>query len=120
MLRDGFDHGVGWLADWLPRVLCLFALAAVLDAATTREDAFRAADKQAKRFWVTIMALVVLVTGLPSARYLGGGWAALAGVFGGLGYLLILASLVATIVYYVDVRATLKRITGRRSWPKRH
>ncbi|MEU5419971.1 DUF2516 family protein [Streptomyces sp. NPDC001407] len=119
MLVDGFGSAIGWLAEWLPRVLCLFALAAVVDAATTREDAFRAADKQTKRFWITVMALAALVSGLPSARYLGGGWAALAGIFGGLGFLLILAALIATIVYYVEVRATLKRINGRRSWPKK-
>ncbi|MGI5529610.1 DUF2516 family protein [Streptomyces syringium] len=100
-------------------MLCLFALAAVVDAATTREDAFRAIGKQTKRFWIVVTALAALVSGLPSARYLGGGWASLAGIFGGLGFLLILAALIATIVYYVDVRASLKQINGRRSWPRR-
>ncbi|WP_229324308.1 DUF2516 family protein [Streptomyces sp. UNOC14_S4] len=119
VLREGFDNGVSWLAEWLPRVLCLFALLGLLDAATTREDAFRAVDKQTKRFWVTVLTLVVVVTGLPSARYLGGGWVALSNAFNGLGFLLILASLVATIIYYVDVRATLKQMRGRRGWPRR-
>ncbi|WP_338931861.1 DUF2516 family protein [Streptomyces netropsis] len=118
MLVDGFGSALDWLGEWLPRVLCLFALAAVVDAATTREDAFRAIGKQTKRFWIVVTALAALVSGLPSARYLGGGWASLAGVFGGLGFLLILAGLIATIVYYVDVRASLKQINGRRSWPK--
>ncbi|WKX71166.1 DUF2516 family protein [Streptomyces sp. XD-27] len=105
--------------EWLPRLLCVFALLALLDAATTREDAFRATDKQTKRFWMTVLGVAALVTALPSLSLLGGGWAALAGILGPLWFMCALASLVATIVYYVDVRATLKQIRGRRTWPRR-
>ncbi|NYI07545.1 DUF2516 family protein [Allostreptomyces psammosilenae] len=72
-----------------------FEVFALVDAAIRRDDAFRAADKQRKSFWLLILGLAALCTLLF-------GWL---GIFG-------IAGLIATIVYTVDVRPALRRVTG--------
>ncbi|MEU9075930.1 DUF2516 family protein [Kitasatospora sp. NPDC048538] len=75
-----------------------YKLFALLDAATRREDAYRAADKKTKPFWLAILAVAF-------------GWDLLFGVnfFTGIG---TLAGLVASIVYVVDVRPAIRALTG--------
>ncbi|MFJ2865026.1 DUF2516 family protein [Kitasatospora sp. NPDC087314] len=83
---------------WLSVAILGFKLFALLDAVTRREDAYRAADKKTKPFWLMILAIAF-------------GWDLLFGVnfFTGIG---TLAGLVASIVYMVDVRPAIRALTG--------
>jgi uncharacterized membrane protein len=74
--------------------LLVVEILAVVDAASRRSEAFRAADKQSKAFWLTILGLAAAWNLLVSR---------------GLG-LLNLIGLVATIVYVVDVRPALRQL----------
>ena len=51
MLVQGFDNVLGWVSI----ALLVFAVFALFDAAIRREDAYRAADKQTKLFWLIIL-----------------------------------------------------------------
>jgi hypothetical protein len=81
-------------------VLLLAALGlqvyALVDAAIRPAAAYVAASKLTKPVWVAILAVALVVVQMS-------GW------FGPLG----LAAIVATIVYFVDVRPALRRVTGR-------
>ncbi|MFF4429911.1 DUF2516 family protein [Streptomyces sp. NPDC001513] len=91
MLMDGFDRGVLPLFGY---AMLLLAVAAFVIALLAREDAYRAADKQTKTFWLVILGITVLVDAL-------------------LGMLFLqIAGLVATIVFFVDVRPALKQVSG--------
>ncbi|MFI6980656.1 DUF2516 family protein [Embleya sp. NPDC050154] len=94
MLTAKFDQVLTWLflGILLLKVFCLF------DAAFRREDAYRAADKKKKSFWLIVLGVAVVVDVLPI----------------GLGLILMLAGLVAAIVYLVDVRPALKEVAGGR------
>ncbi|MEV7354229.1 DUF2516 family protein [Kitasatospora sp. NPDC059811] len=83
---------------WLSVAILGFKLFALGDAVTRREDAYRAADKKTKPFWLAILAIAF-------------GWDLLFGVnfFTGIG---TLAGLVASIVYMVDVRPAIRELTG--------
>ncbi|RKT05980.1 uncharacterized protein DUF2516 [Streptomyces sp. 3211.6] len=91
MLMQGFDDGVLPLLGYA--MLALAVVAFVL-ALLAREDAYRAADKQTKTFWLVILGVTVLVD-----------------FFLGMLFLQI-AGLVATIVFFVDVRPALKQVSG--------
>ncbi|WP_030718428.1 DUF2516 family protein [Streptomyces sp. NRRL F-2580] len=91
MLMDGFDRGVLPLFGY---AMLLLAVAAFVIALLAREDAYRAADKQTKTFWLVILGVTVLVD-----------------AFLGMLFLQI-AGLVATIVFFVDVRPALKQVSG--------
>ncbi|MFJ3232228.1 DUF2516 family protein [Streptomyces sp. NPDC086787] len=96
MLMLGFAGFLGLLK------IVLMALAAfgLFDAAFRREDAFRAADKQTKPFWLVILAIALVVSYL----------------FSILSFLPI-AGVIASIVYIVDVRPAVKRLSGGgRGW----
>jgi hypothetical protein len=69
---------------------------ALVDAATCPASAYLAAGKLTKNAWVTILAVALVVV-------------LMAGWLGSLG----LAAIVATIVYFVDVRPALRRARGR-------
>ncbi|MER6315174.1 DUF2516 family protein [Streptomyces sp. NPDC001581] len=91
MLMDGFDQGVLPLFGY---AMLLLAVAAFVMALLAREEAYRAADKQTKTFWLVILGITVLVDAL-------------------LGMLFLqIAGLVATIVFFVDVRPALKQVSG--------
>jgi hypothetical protein len=90
MLRDGFDIGL-WFVVGL--VFTVTAVAALVLAAMARADAYRAADKQSKNFWLIMLAVTVLVN------------------FVGIFFLQI-AGLVASIVFLVDVRPALRQVSG--------
>ncbi|MEU5901463.1 DUF2516 family protein [Streptomyces venezuelae] len=81
-----------WL---LSLALIVFSGFALIDAAVRREDAYRAADKKTKPFWLIILGLAFVVNLL----------------FPILSFLPIIG-LVATIVYMVDVRPAIRQITG--------
>ncbi|GAA3372798.1 DUF2516 family protein [Streptomyces sannanensis] len=74
--------------------LLAFALVAFVLAALAREDAYRAADKKTKPFWLIILGLVVAVDLIMPWLFLQ------------------LAGLVATIVFMVDVRPALREVSG--------
>ncbi|WP_344288601.1 DUF2516 family protein [Streptomyces synnematoformans] len=93
MLISGFNS----LLALLSLALTVFAGAALFFAATAREDAYRAADKKTKQFWLII---------------LGVGFAVML-IFPLLSFLPIIA-LIAVIVFMVDVRPALKQVGGGR------
>ncbi|WP_198655535.1 DUF2516 family protein [Streptomyces geranii] len=84
--------GFMWL---LSMALILFSGFALIDAAVRREDAYRAADKKTKPFWLIVLALAFVVNL----------------IFNILSFLPIIG-LVATIVYMVDVRPALRGLPG--------
>jgi hypothetical protein len=101
-LTDAF----GTLLGWVMLALLAFKVYTLIDAAFRREDAFRAADKQTKPFWLIILAVGAAVSFVP-----------------GMGLFLGLIGLVASIVYMVDVRPAIKRVTpprGGRKNQKKH
>lgn len=81
-----------WL---LSLALIVFSGFALIDAAIRREDAYRAADKNTKAFWLIILGLAFLVNL----------------IFNILSFLPIIG-LIATIVYMVDVRPALRQVSG--------
>jgi O-antigen/teichoic acid export membrane protein len=91
---QGFNN----LLWWGSIALLLFTVFAFFDAAFRREDAYRAADKQKKSFWLIVLGLAVAVS------------------FLGILFLQIFG-LIATIVYMVDVRPAVRQIGGGgRGW----
>ncbi|NEB80810.1 DUF2516 family protein [Streptomyces sp. SID14478] len=88
---QGFAN-VMWL---LSLALIVFSGFALVDAAVRREDAYRAADKKTKPFWLIILGIAFVVNLL----------------FPILSFLPIIG-LIATIVYMVDVRPAVRQITG--------
>lgn len=90
MLLEGFNSFL-WLISMAMLVLAVVAL---IMAAVAREDAFRAAGKQTKPFWLIILGITVVVNL----------WVPMLFVQ--------LAGLVASIVFFVDVRPALKAVTG--------
>ncbi|MEV0261408.1 DUF2516 family protein [Streptomyces sp. NPDC050617] len=93
----------GSVMYWVSIALLVFTVVAFIDAAVHREDAYRAADKQTKPFWLIILGIS----------------AALNFFMGGVMAFLPILGLIATIVYTVDVRPALKRVSGRRGGPRR-
>ena len=76
---------------YILRILALTAIIGAILAATTREDAFRAGDRQGKWVWVGLLAgsAVAMATGMPFLSWIGA---------------------VITGVYWFDVRPQLKAI----------
>ncbi|MGW3627511.1 DUF2516 family protein [Streptomyces sp. NPDC000880] len=93
MLRAGFDFGL-WLI--LDLVFLVSSVTALVMAALAREDAYRAADKQKKSFWLIILGVTVALNLFVSVLFLS------------------IAGLIATIVFFVDVRPALKQVSGGR------
>ena len=89
--------GLMWLLFTAMLVLAVVALAM---AVLYREDAYRAADKQNKGFWLIILGIAVAVNLFVPMLFLQ------------------LAGLVATIVFFVDVRPALKQVSGG-GWGRR-
>ncbi|MFI9832521.1 DUF2516 family protein [Streptomyces sp. NPDC051913] len=85
--------GLMWL---LYLAMLAFAVVAFVMAALFREDAYRAADKQGKGFWLIILGIAVAVNLLVPMLFLQ------------------LAGLVASIVFFVDVRPALRQVSGGR------
>ncbi|GAB2794273.1 DUF2516 family protein [Streptomyces chlorus] len=91
VLMQGFA-GFMWL---LSMALIVFSGFALIDAAIRREDAYRAADKKTKPFWLIILGLAFVVNL----------------IFDIMSFLPIIG-LIATIVYMVDVRPALRGLSG--------
>ena len=96
VLVNGFSN----VLSWLTFVVLLFEVFAFVDVLFRRTDAFPAVDKQTKPFWMIILGLAVVVSLVP--------------IGGILSSMLILAGLVAAIVYMVDVRPRVRAITPSR------
>ncbi|WP_370066646.1 DUF2516 family protein [Streptacidiphilus sp. MAP5-3] len=92
LLTAAFDN----VLYWLMMGLTLFTVFTFVDAAFRREDAYRAADKKTKPFW-----LIILGVGVGIEFFLGS-------IF------LDLIAIVAAMVYMVDVRPALRRVTPSR------
>jgi hypothetical protein len=90
VLLTAFD-GFLWL---LYLAMLLLAVGALVMAAIAREDAYRAADKQNKMFWLIILGVTVAVNLLVPMLFLQ------------------VAGLIATIVFFVDVRPALRQVSG--------
>lgn len=91
MLITGF-FGALALLSW---ALFIFAAFAFVDAAIRRQDAYVAADKNTKAFWLIILGIAAVVMKL----------------FSVLSFLPVIG-LVAVIVYMVDVRPAVRQISG--------
>ena len=80
-----------YLDVYILRILTLTAIVGAVLAAATREDAFRAGDRQGKWVWVGLLAgsAVAMATGMPFLSWIGA---------------------VITGVYWFDVRPQLKAI----------
>ncbi|MFD8212106.1 DUF2516 family protein [Streptomyces sp. NPDC059695] len=91
MLRAGFDSLLS-LVIFL--VFTGFAVAALVFAAMAREDAYRAADKQTKKFWLIVLGINLALNLLLPMLFLQ------------------IAGLVAAIVFMVDVRPALAQVSG--------
>ncbi|MER5202910.1 MULTISPECIES: DUF2516 family protein [Streptomyces] len=91
MLRAGFDSLLS-LVIFL--VFTGFAVAALVFAAMAREDAYRAADKQTKKFWLIILGINLALNLLLPMLFLQ------------------IAGLIAAIVFMVDVRPALAQVSG--------
>ncbi|MEE1791379.1 DUF2516 family protein [Streptomyces sp. BE308] len=90
MLLTGF----GTLVGLLYLAMLVLAVIALFFAATAREDAYRAADKQKKSFWLIILGIAVVVNLFVPMLFLQ------------------LAGVVASIVFMVDVRPAIKAVSG--------
>ncbi|MER6501272.1 DUF2516 family protein [Streptomyces sp. NPDC001455] len=90
MLLTGFSTLI-WL---LYMAMLVLAVVALVMAAMARDDAYRAADKQQKSFWLIILGVAVAVNLFVPMLFLQ------------------LAGLVASIVFLVDVRPALRAVSG--------
>ncbi|WP_256105692.1 DUF2516 family protein [Streptomyces sp. ODS05-4] len=97
MLLQGF----GTFISLLYLAMTLLAVAAFLLAATAREDAYRAAGKQTKTFWLILLGVTVAVNLLIPMLFLQ------------------IAGLIASIVFMVDVRPALQQVTGGKRGGRR-
>ncbi|MFD4990265.1 DUF2516 family protein [Streptomyces sp. NPDC058374] len=91
MLIQGFNSLLGLLQ----LAFAAFAAFAFIDAVTRREDAFRAASKQSKPFWLIVLGIALVVSLLFDIISL-----------------LPIIGLIAVIVYTVDVRPAVREISG--------
>ncbi|MFD7548595.1 DUF2516 family protein [Streptomyces sp. NPDC059578] len=74
--------------------MLVMAVVALGMASIAREDAYRAADKQNKMFWLILLGITVAVNLLVPIMFLQ------------------IAGLIATIVFFVDVRPALRAVSG--------
>nr|WP_033322484.1 MULTISPECIES: DUF2516 family protein [Streptomyces] len=74
--------------------MLVLAVVALVMAAMARDDAYRAADKQNKMFWMIMLGVTVAVNLLVPILFLQ------------------IAGLIATIVFFVDVRPAIKQVSG--------
>ncbi|MCK7624568.1 DUF2516 family protein [Streptomyces sp. RS10V-4] len=98
MLIYGFQS----ILSWVQLALGVYAAVMLIDAATRREDAYRAADKQNKAMWLIFLgAATALLFLLPMLSFLP------------------IIGVIAVIVYTVDVRPALRAVAGGGRGPYR-
>jgi hypothetical protein len=90
----------GGFLSLLYLAMLVLAVVALAMAALYRHDAYRAADKQNKGFWLIILGIAVAVNLLVPMLFLQ------------------IAGLIASIVFFVDVRPALKQVSGG-GWGRR-
>ncbi|WP_329027780.1 MULTISPECIES: DUF2516 family protein [unclassified Streptomyces] len=90
MLLEGFNSFLGLIYT----AMLVLAVIALVMALMAREDAYRAADKQKKSFWLIILGVAVAVNLWVPFLFLQ------------------LAGLIASIVFFVDVRPALRAVSG--------
>lgn len=90
MLLEGFNSILGLIFT----AMTVLAVVAFIMAAIAREDAYRAADKQKKSFWLIILGIAVVVNLWVPMLFLQ------------------IAGLIASIVFFVDVRPALRAVSG--------
>ncbi|WP_327116213.1 DUF2516 family protein [Streptomyces sp. NBC_01341] len=90
MLLEAF----GSILQMLYLAMLVLAVVALVFAVTAREDAYRAADKQKKSFWLIILGITVFVNLVIPILFLQ------------------IAGVVASIVFMVDVRPAIKAVSG--------
>ncbi|MEU5714930.1 DUF2516 family protein [Streptomyces sp. NPDC020403] len=90
MLLEAF----GSILQLLYLAMLVLAVVALVFAVTAREDAYRAADKQKKSFWLIILGITVFVNLVIPILFLQ------------------IAGVIASIVFMVDVRPALKAVSG--------
>ncbi|MEU5215212.1 DUF2516 family protein [Streptomyces sp. NPDC020807] len=91
MLAAGFDSLLNFM---LFLIFTGFAVTAIVFAAMAREDAYRAAEKQTKKFWLIILGINLVLNLLLPMLFLQ------------------IAGLIAAIVFMVDVRPALAQVSG--------
>lgn len=74
--------------------MLVLAVVAFVFAATARDDAYRAADKKKKSFWLILLGVAVAVNLIIPILFLQ------------------IAGVIASIVFMVDVRPALKEVSG--------
>ncbi|GAA3019175.1 DUF2516 family protein [Streptomyces drozdowiczii] len=89
-MLEGFNSFLGLIYT----AMLVLAVVALVMALMAREDAYRAADKQKKSFWLIILGVAVAVNLWVPFLFLQ------------------LAGLIASIVFFVDVRPALKAVSG--------
>jgi hypothetical protein len=96
MLAYRFDQAMIWLLI----AVFLLTAAAFVDAAIRPKQAYVAAGKQTKPFWLLILGITAF------ANLIG---------FGGVQSLITIVGVIAALVYFVDVRPALKQVGGGSS-----
>ncbi|MFE4452213.1 DUF2516 family protein [Streptomyces sp. NPDC056796] len=90
MLLEAF----GSILQLLYLAMLVLAVVALVFAVMAREDAYRAADKQKKSFWLIILGVTVFVNLVIPILFLQ------------------IAGVIASIVFMVDVRPAIKAVSG--------
>jgi Protein of unknown function (DUF2516) len=96
MLLYGFDQVMFWLSI----AVFLLKAAAFIDAAIRPKQAYVAADKQTKPFWLLILGITAFADLIGFGNFLG---------------LISIIGVIAALVYFIDVRPALKQVGGGRS-----
>lgn len=101
--------GLGVAQSWVSFALTLAGfgveLFALLHALRTRPDAFIAADKRTKNFWLAVLGVATLLGFLSIGPF-------------GLGLLAIIA-IVAAGIYLADVKPAIDQVLGRGAGGRR-
>jgi len=93
-------YGFGQVMFWLSIAVFLLKAVAFVDAAIRPQQAYVAAGKQTKPFWLIILGITAF------ADLIG---------FGGFLGIISIIGVIAALVYFLDVRPALKQVGGGRS-----
>ena len=96
-MGNGLIHGLNTTLTFILLAVLVLKIVVLIDAASRREDAYRAAGKMTKQGWLIILSIVVAADLL----------------IGGITSIFTIVGTVAAIVYWVDVRPALKKVSGK-------